>query len=64
MQKPPNSANMWSDTWTILQQHIDENLQLETEALYDRLNKKIDNLIYKQTKGENAQKQSKQHQAF
>jgi hypothetical protein len=48
-----NNAITWNATWTILQQHIDENLQPETEALYNKLNKKIDNLIYKQTKREN-----------
>jgi hypothetical protein len=50
-----NNANTWNATWTNLQQHINENLQPETEALYNKLNKKIDNLIYKQTIRENTQ---------
>jgi hypothetical protein len=57
-----NNANIWNATWTNLQQHIDENLQPETETLYNKLNKKIDNLIYKQK--EKTHKQPKQHQAF
>jgi hypothetical protein len=41
-------AATWHNPWQFIQNHIDSNLQSETEALYDKLNRKIDNLINKQ----------------
>jgi hypothetical protein len=43
-------ASTWHNTWLFIQNRVDGNLQLETEALYNNLNRKIDNLINKHLK--------------
>jgi hypothetical protein len=54
-------AATWHNPWLFIQNHIDGNPQLETEALYDNLNRKIDNLINKQLR-KTRNHQPNQHQ--
>jgi hypothetical protein len=56
-------AATWHNTWLFIQNHIDGNLQLETEALYDNLNRKIENRINKQLR-KTGNHQPNQHQRF
>jgi len=56
-------AAIWHNPCLFIQNHIDGNLQLETEALYDKLNRKIDNLINKQIRKKGSH-QPIQHQRF
>jgi len=56
-------AATWHNPWLFIQNHVHGNLQLETEALYEILNRKIDNLINKQLRKTGSQ-QPIQHQRF
>ena len=56
-------AATWHNSWLFIQNHTDGNLQLETETLYDNLNRKIDNLINKQIR-KLGNHQPNQHQRF
>ena len=38
-------ANYWNNTWAYIQDSIERKIQDETEELYKKLNKKIDNLM-------------------
>jgi len=43
-----NCAAYWHNSWLLIQNYIDEKLQMETEALYGKHNKNIENLFEKQ----------------
>jgi len=58
-----NCATYWNKSWLYIQDHLDRNLQMETEALYKR-NKKIDNLMDKQARKTKQQRAHQYHNFY
>jgi hypothetical protein len=45
-----NCATYWNKSWPHIQDHLEQKLHKETDALYSKLNKKIDNLMDRHTR--------------